>query len=86
MGESLGPMVPLVDITDSAYTREICEKEINEKLKLLYAESVTLVHDKMPYLDALATALLEKEVVLGSEIEELFKKVDTEINKVNSNS
>lgn len=79
MGDALGPMVPLVDITDSAYIRQMADKEINEKLKKLYAETVALMHEKMPYLDALTAVLLEKEVVLGNEIEEIFAKVDAEI-------
>lgn len=75
MGSSLGPMVPLVDVTDSAYIRELADKEIREKLDNLLTETYKIVSDHILYLDALAAALIEKEVVLGNEIEEIFKKV-----------
>ena len=40
--------------------------------------------EKRPYLDALANALLEKEVVLGTEIKDIFDKVDAEMHNVDS--
>lgn len=82
MGKSIGPMVPLIDITDSQHTRAKYEEEINETLKRLSLEAYNIISEHILYLDALASALLEKEVVLGNEIEKIFAKVDSEIHKM----
>lgn len=79
MHEDFGLMVVLSDITDSEATKSLAEKIIKELLNELHAKTKDIILKKRPYLDALAEALLEKEVVLGTEIEEIFKKVALEI-------
>ena len=58
---------------------ELAEKYIKEILSNLHAKTKDIIQKKRPYLDALTEALVEKEVVLGTEIEEIFKKVALEI-------
>lgn len=77
MDESFGPMVVLSEITDSAKTKATADELISQLLKDLLEKTRALMRDKRPYLEALANALIEKEVVLGNEIEEIFKEVSS---------
>lgn len=80
MGESLGPMIPYKDVADSLYTRSKAEKEINILMKDLYKRCYDILSNHQAELEALTKALVEKEVVLGDEIKEIFDSVS------NSNS
>ena len=79
MHEEFGIMVIVKDLTDSVFTRGFSESLIRDLLNDLLEKTIEIVKEKRPYLDALAEALVEKEVVLGAEIEEIFKKVAFEI-------
>ena len=78
MGESLGPMVCIPDITDSVYIQSLAEAEIMELLKKLMERTKALIKEHEKSLDALAKALLEKEVVNGDEIKAIFDEAEKE--------
>lgn len=81
MCEEFGPFAVIPGLTDSLYAKDTTEKLIQKLLNELLAKTKEIVKENRPYLDALAEALIEKEVVLGNEIEEIFKKVSEELKK-----
>ena len=81
MGESISPMVIRGGITDSPFSKAIVEAEIIDLLQEYYKKTTQIVKDNLPYLEALANSLIEKEVIFGNEIEEIFKNVPAEISE-----
>ena len=76
MGKVLGPMVFLPNITDSGTLKAHAENEIKEILVNLLEQTRTIMKTHEKALDALAHALLEKEVVNGEEIKAIFEKAE----------
>lgn len=81
MTKDFGIMVVLPDVTDSWYTLANAEKIISKILDELYQKTLALISEKRPYLEALAEVLVDNEVVLGNEIEEIFKNVTKKLNE-----
>lgn len=79
MSKEIGPMQIIADVTDSEFMKAKAEAEISEILKELLKKTITIISEHRPYLEALAKALVEKEVVLGNEIEEIFNQVKTSL-------
>ena len=75
MGTSISPMVIIPDVTASPHACALVEDEIIATLRKLYKETKMVIAKNLPYLHALAKALLEKETLLGSEVKEIFEKV-----------
>ena len=81
MERKFGFTVVMADVSDSLHNRTNAEILIKEILDELYAKTMEIISAKRPYLEALTEALVEKELVLGNEIEEIFKKVTAELEK-----
>lgn len=77
MNDNFGPIVVVKEYTDSPNLRDFANSEAQKIMKELSQETKNILSSHKAYLDALAAALLEKEVVLGNEIEEIFNAVDT---------
>ncbi len=83
MCDTIGPMQVIPGVTDSESTKATAETQIAEILKIMKKKSVDVVSKHRPFLEALAKALVEKEVVLGNEIEEIFAKVKKSLSTEN---
>lgn len=79
MSKEVGPIQIVPEITDSEFLKAMAEKEISKILKDLLAKTIGIISEHRPYLEALAKALVEREVVLGNEIEEIFDQVKTSL-------
>lgn len=82
MDNEFGPIVVLPGITDSLLNTSMADMFIKEILNNLLEKTKKIIKEKRPYLDALAKALVEKEVVLGTEIKDIFDKVDAEVHEI----
>lgn len=80
MGKDMGPMIPYPNISDSLYIRSKCEREINALLKSHYQKAYDIISQEHLKLEALAKALVEKEVILGNEIKEIFDSINSTEN------
>ncbi len=76
MSKALGPMVVIPDVTDSGHTKALAEEETKKIVADLLEKTNTLMKTHEKALDALAHALLEKEVVNGEEIKAIFEKAE----------
>ena len=83
MCDVIGPMQVIPDVTNSEATKAMADAQIAEILKKMKKKSINVVSKHIPYLEALAKALVEKEVILGNEIEEIFTKVKKSLSNEN---
>ncbi len=83
MCDVIGPMQVIPDVTNSEATKAMADAQIAEILKKMKKKSIDVVSKHIPYLEALAKALVEKEVILGNEIEEIFTKVKKSLSNEN---
>lgn len=81
MSDALGSMVVIKDLTDSPYTREIVDKEVKNIMNTLTAQTREIIKSHRHHLEALAKALIENEVVNGTEIKKIFEDVDKKLEK-----
>lgn len=81
MDEDFGVMQIISNVNDSPYTRQRSEIAISNILEKQKDKTFKIINEHRAYLDALAKELISKEVVIGNEIEEIFKKVE-EISKI----
>lgn len=77
MGTSIGPMIVYPGVTDSPHVLGLVDDEIKNLLEDLKLRTASIINAHLPELHALANALLDKETVLGFEIEEIFVKAST---------
>ncbi len=78
MGESLGAVVIVKGVNDSVVSTSTADVEIITIVNDLLKKTFELIDEHKNYLIALAEALLEKEVILGSEIKDIFESVSKE--------
>ena len=78
MGKALGPMVVIPDVTDSPARKAHAEEEIKTIVSELLEKTRDIIQKHQKSLKALANALLEREVVNGEEIKEIFEKAEKE--------
>lgn len=83
MCDVIGPMQVIPDVTNSEATKAMADAQIAEILKKMKKKSIDVVSKHIPYLEALAKELVEKEVILGNEIEEIFTKVKKSLSNEN---
>ena len=79
MEKDFGYSVVIQGVTDSWYNHARAEKLIKKIMDELYERCKKIISDKLPYLEALAKALVQNEVVLSDEIGEIFKNVAKEL-------
>lgn len=81
MNDLIGPMQIAPEITDSEHFKAIADTQVSENLKKLLNKTIRIISEHRAYLDALAKTLVEKEVILGNEIEEIFAKVKHDLEE-----
>lgn len=79
MSSELGILQVIQGVTDSALTLREAEISTMKILNTQKEKTFDIIRSHLPYLEALANALVEKEVVMGNEIEELFKNVTSSL-------
>lgn len=77
MSKVLGPMVIIPNVTDSGTSKAKAEGEIKEILDQLLKDTKDIIATHEKSLEALAHALLAKEVVTSNEVKEIFEKAES---------
>lgn len=77
MNKNIGPVILDVESgVSSEYFITEFDKEIQKIINELYFTAQEILHDHILVLNALAKALLEKEVLMGEEIKEIILKTE----------
>ena len=82
MNEHIGPVIYDAECgVSSEYFITEFDKEIQKTINELYATAQEILSKHLPVLNALAKALLEKEVLMGDEIKEIILKTEPDAEK-----
>lgn len=81
MDENFGPFIIASGKLDSQENKARADKCAKDILKIMFVKTKAIIKEHEAYLHAVANALIEKEVLLGPELEEIIKNVKSNLEK-----